>query len=161
VAGADGTITVRRAQGEDASRLSSIAQAAKAHWGYPARWLEIWREQLTIAAQYVHTVPVCVAEIDGQVAGFYAVEALGDGFYTLAHLWVDPGAMKQGVGKTLFRHLVAELERKDARSMRIESDPHAVGFYRRMGAVPRGTVTYELEGKRRELPVLILEFPIS
>ena len=35
--------TLRGARATDARRLSEIARAAKAHWGYPAAWLAGWR----------------------------------------------------------------------------------------------------------------------
>ena len=41
--------------------------------------------------------------------------------------------------------------------MTIESDPSAEGFYRRMGARRAGENVYELEGKERALPVMVVE----
>jgi len=43
------------------------------------------------------------------------------------------------------------------RSLKIESDPNAEDFYQRMGARHVGASVTELEGQRRELPVLIYE----
>ena len=41
--------------------------------------------------------------------------------------------------------------------MTIESDPNAEGFYLKMGATRAGENVYELEGKERALPVMIVE----
>ncbi|MCL4530843.1 MAG: hypothetical protein M1485_06230 [Chloroflexi bacterium] len=35
-------IEIRRALPEEADALTEIAIAAKRHWGYPERWIEIW-----------------------------------------------------------------------------------------------------------------------
>ena len=42
-------------------------------------------------------------------------------------------------------------------SLEIESDPKAEGFYLRMGARRVGAALTELEGERRELPILVCE----
>jgi hypothetical protein len=41
--------------------------------------------------------------------------------------------------------------------LEIESDPNAEGFYRRMGARRVGASSKELDGQRRELPILVYE----
>src|SRR5438128_97160 len=46
-------VRIVRARSTDAAKLSAIARAAKAHWGYPAHWLERWCEQLTITAEFI------------------------------------------------------------------------------------------------------------
>ncbi len=40
-------IEIRRAVPEDAGKLTEIAIAAKRHWDYPERWIQIWIPQLT------------------------------------------------------------------------------------------------------------------
>jgi len=44
------------------------------------------------------------------------------------------------------------------RELEIESDPNAEGFYKRMGARRVGTVTRELAGFNRNLPILVYYF---
>ena len=44
---------IRRAEAAHCETLSMIAHAAKAHWGYPERWLELWAEALTLTPRYV------------------------------------------------------------------------------------------------------------
>jgi hypothetical protein len=39
----------------------------------------------------------------------------------------------------------------------IESDPNAEGFYLRMGARRIGENVYEIEGRKRKLPLLTVE----
>ena len=56
----------------------------------------------------------------------------------MALLFVAPEAMRTGVGGALWRHMCDEAERRGAATISIDSDPNAVGFYRRMGARPAG-----------------------
>ncbi len=157
MADADGPIAIRRGRAADAPRLSEVAYAAKQHWGYPARWLEIWREQLTVSPGYVESHLLWVAEYGQRIVGFGAVIALAAEAYSLEHLWVDPGAMGQGVGRALLEHVIETLEAAGAQRLQIECDPHAEAFYRHMGAKRVGESVYELEGQPRRLPLLVIE----
>ncbi len=44
-----------------------------------------------------------------------------------------------------------------AKSVEIEADPNAEGFYLRMGARRVGENVYEIEGQRRVLPRMVVE----
>lgn len=59
----------------------------------------------------------------------------------------------------LFEAVTDEVGRRRAGVLRVESDPHAVGFYERMGARLAGTVPAPVLGTARELPVLELDVP--
>jgi hypothetical protein len=47
--------------------------------------------------------------------------------------------------------------RRGASAVAIESDPNAEGFYLRMGARRIGENVYEIEGRKRKLPLLTVE----
>jgi GNAT superfamily N-acetyltransferase len=146
-------VRIVRAQPADAPILSAIAWAAKAHWGYPASWLEQWRDQLTITAGFIAANAVFAAVGDGQITGFYGLLPIGE-MMRLEHLWVLPGAIGRGIGKTLFQHAVARARALGFACLTIEADPNAEGFYLRMGAVRTGALTTEIEGQPRQLPLL-------
>ncbi len=149
-------IEIVRATRENAVRLSQIAHSAKSFWGYPSRWIELWRDQLTISGAYIETHEVYAAtDEDGVILGFYALA--GDRVrLTLDHMWVQPSSFGAGVGRILFAHAVDRARQMGAAALEIESDPHAEGFYQRMGAETIGEVTYELEGQPRCLPLLVV-----
>lgn len=149
-------IEIVRATRDNAVRLTQIAHSAKSFWGYPSRWIEMWRDQLTITAGYIESHEVYTAEDeDGVILGFYALGGDGDRL-TLDHMWVQPSSFGAGVGRALFAHAVNRAQQMGATTLEIESDPHAEGFYQRMGAETIGEVTYELEGQPRCLPLLVL-----
>ncbi len=142
-----------RADPASASALSALARAAKAHWGYPASWLEQWRDQLTITPEFVAAEETYAAEVEGQIVGFHALLATEQSM-RLEHLWVLPRWMGQGIGRRLFEHAAACAAARGATCLTIESDPHAEPFYLRMGAVRVATIPSAIDGVARELPVL-------
>jgi GNAT superfamily N-acetyltransferase len=144
-----------RATAEDAATLTLIAHAAKRHWGYPETWIAAWRETLTMGPEFITANVAYVAVEDGRAIGFYVLTNEPDGPH-LDHLWILPSSMGRGIGRALFEHAAAEANRLGFHSMKIEADPNAEAFYKRMGAVRVGTATSETCGERRELPLLEL-----
>jgi ribosomal protein S18 acetylase RimI-like enzyme len=142
------------AKPEDADALTEIAHAAKRHWGYPERWIESWRDVLTIRPQFIaENVTFCAREND-RIGGFYLLTTESDGAH-LDHLWILPDAMDRGIGRALFQHAIEQAKKLGHRAMRIEADPNAAGFYERMGAKRIGANVTEVEGQPRELPLLV------
>ena len=146
-----------RAKPEDAAPLTAIAFAAKRYWGYPESWIGSWRDVLTIRPEFIASHEAYAAILDGRPVGFYALDREEDRL-SLAHLWVLPDSMGRGVGRALFLHAVQRVRELGGRELEIESDPNAEGFYQRMGAHRVGVDIKEIDGQRRELPILIYEF---
>ena len=142
-----------RARQEDAQALTDIAHAAKRHWGYPESWMTAWRDILTMRPEFIAANPAYCAIENERPVGFYVLTTEDDGIQ-LDHLWVLPVAMGRGIGRALFEHAAAQAAGLGFNSMKIESDPNAEGFYKRMGATRVGTKPSEVEGTRRELPLM-------
>ena len=149
-------VEVRRAGPGDAGALGRVAFAAKGHWGYPEHWMELWRPGLEVSPAFVRDSEVYIAVSGGEAVGFYALVG-GGRRLDLEHLWVLPAWMGTGLGRTLFEHAMRRARELGARTVTIESDPNAEGFYRKMGARRAGENVYELEGKERALPVMVVE----
>jgi GNAT superfamily N-acetyltransferase len=144
---------IRPAHRSDATRLTEIALSAKRHWGYADELIELWADELTISEDLIRTHPVYCATCEGEVVGFYALSKK-DGEYELDHIWVDPKYMGGGIGKALFAHAVRTVAAFGGTALVIIADPHAEGFYRKMGAQIIGHVSSRPEG--RILPLLRL-----
>jgi len=150
---ADGSLLIVRATPADARRLAEIAHAAKRHWGYPERWIESWKETLTISPELIGSNIAFRAMENAQLVGFYLLTTEIDGLH-LDHLWVTPPAMGCGIGRALFQHAIEQTRALGQQTLRIEADPNAEGFYKRMGAHRVGMKMTLIEGQRRELPLL-------
>jgi ribosomal protein S18 acetylase RimI-like enzyme len=148
---------LRLAVSRDADRITEIARAAKASWGYPACWLAAWEQQLTVTPAYLADHVVVVAEKDGLVVGIGALAETSD-HWSIDHLWIDPASQRQGIGRMIFEELMSIAAARPL-PVRIESDPHAVAFYERMGAVRIGSVSAPIaEAPDRRLPLLEVSF---
>ncbi|MEY2561619.1 MAG: hypothetical protein QOG51_2034 [Verrucomicrobiota bacterium] len=151
-------IEIVPATSADASRLTEIAFAAKRHWGYPERWIQTWRDILTMRPEFIDANCVYSAMEDNSPVGFYVLTTEADGMH-LDHLWILPRAMGRGIGRALFEHAAEQGKHLGFQTIKIEADPNAEGFYQRMGARRVGTQITEIEGERRELPLLVYQLP--
>ncbi|MFC7443215.1 GNAT family N-acetyltransferase [Laceyella putida] len=149
------SIAIRRAQLREAGALTRLAIRSKAHWGYDKAFMRRVAEELTVLEEMVNRDEVMVAEREGRLLGFYAIKGqppVGE----LNALFVDPAAMGQKVGRTLMEHALRAAREKGFSCLRIDSDPFAEGFYKKMGAVKIGEVpSGSIPG--RFLPLLEVE----
>jgi ribosomal protein S18 acetylase RimI-like enzyme len=144
---------IRHAISKEATALSQIAFAAKAHWGYPKYWLEIWKPQLTFSPEYFEKNESWVAEIKGVSIAFYTLQEK-NGNAWIENLWVSPEFIGKGVGKKLFLHAVGVCRQRGHETLQLEADPNAVGFYEKMGMYKIGERHSEVEGQLRILPIM-------
>jgi len=147
--------TIRRARPTDAQALNDIAFAAKASWGYPASFMARCRAALAVDPKTMVERHFHLAEgDDGSILGFYGFEPEPDGI-GLSHLFVAPKATGQGVGRALWRHAVDTAHSVGQAQLLVVSDPHAAGFYVRMGAQSAGSRPSEID-PARPLPMFRL-----
>ena len=150
-------IEIRAARPSDAPRLTEIAMAAKASWGYPASFMARCRAALAVDAAMIGERAFFLAEDKGGILGFYGFEPEPDGI-GLSHMFVLPEASGRGVGRMLWNHAVAQARRGRAAALIAVSDPNAAGFYRRMGAARAGFRPSEIDPAR---PLPIYRLPLS
>jgi ribosomal protein S18 acetylase RimI-like enzyme len=149
-------IHIRKVEPDEADEMTRIALAAKAHWGYPERWLEIWAPQLTFSPEYFGENESWVAEVDGVPVAFYTLQEKGGNAW-IENLWVRPEFIGKGIGKRLFLHAAARSRLKGFLILQLEADPNARGFYEKMGMYKIGERKSEIEGQPRILPVMEIE----
>lgn len=147
---------VRPVLPEEANVLSQIALAAKRHWGYPERWIEIWTPQLTFTPHYFETNESWAAVEEGRPVAFYTLLESND-MASIENLWVLPEFMGRGVGRQLFLHAVETARGRGYKTLQLEADPNAVGFYERMGMHKTGERHSEVDGLPRMLPIMEMD----
>jgi GNAT superfamily N-acetyltransferase len=145
-------VKITIADPSEAAVLTEIAFAAKRHWGYPEHWIAQWRPLLTITPDFIAINGTYAARDDHAILGFSALTRSGDLLF-LEHLWVLPSAAGVGVGRALFHHAQERARDLGFATFEIESDPHAAGFYERMGAERIGANKTLLDGRPRQLPI--------
>jgi GNAT superfamily N-acetyltransferase len=149
-------ISIRRAKPEEADILTQIAIAAKGHWNYPKHWMQLWIPQLTFAPAYFEEYESWAAELEGEVIAFYTLEER-KGNAWLENIWVLPKHIGHGVGKELFTHSLSRALELGYKTLQLEAEPNAVGFYEKMGLRKIGKRQYELDGQLRILPIMEID----
>lgn len=146
--------TIGPARPSEVEALSALARRSKAHWGYPADWLEAWGPQLTLSRADLETHEVFVARGAEQPVGFYSL-AFGNRA-ALEHLWMDPRFMGRGLGRRLVEHAMSRTALRGYGSLQVDADPNAEAFYVRMGGIRVGLVPAPVAGAARLLPRLVI-----
>lgn len=131
---------LRTAQPGEAAAISELALRSKAHWGYPAEFIEACREELFCTEQDLRstTMRVVVCEAAGRLVGYYMIEKLANGNVELDALFVEPEFIGHGFGRRLVEAAKAEARNWGAAEMIVQDDPNADRFYRAAGGVPIG-----------------------
>lgn len=134
------SLALRLAHPQEAALLSGLAFASKAHWGYSAEFMEACREDLTLSGEVIAAGLTWVAERQNRILGFSRLEETPRGPY-LKDLFVTPEVIGQGVGKLLWQHAGGHARSLGWSFFLLDSEPHAEGFYRSMGAEKVGEVS--------------------
>ncbi len=134
--------------------LSTLAKNGKAHWNYPAEWLKLWEEDLTIDLHLLNDAITFIIKIDKQIQGFCLLFPSED-FFELEHLWIDTKLIGKGVGGHLMDH-VLKIIQKQTSEIRVSADPNAEGFYSRYGFIKYANQKSSPEG--RTIPRMKLKF---
>ena len=130
-------IRIRLARPGEAEALGDLCVRSKAHWGYDAEFMRLSHRSLQIDPAAVDADRVFVA-IDqrGGLLGVADCCALPQpGAFDLLHLFVDPRALRLGVGRALFEAVCAWCVAQGGIKLVILSDPNAAAFYQRLGAM--------------------------
>jgi len=82
---------------------------------------------------------VFVAELNGVVAGFAAVESRANGQSELDALFVDPKLQRRGIGRALVKHCSEFAHTRGCAVLNVVGNPHAVDSYIACGFQVTGT----------------------
>jgi N-acetylglutamate synthase-like GNAT family acetyltransferase len=149
-------VTIRPARRDECARLSDLAFRSKASWGYDEQFMANCRAELTVSEADISAHQFFVLECDGAVVGFCALLDRGDSEGELADVFVEPTRKGEGHGRTLVEHAKDAARARGWHSLRVEADPHAVGFYSSCGASQVGTVpSGSIPGRR--LPLMKID----
>lgn len=136
---------IRRALWTEHEILTDISFRAKRYWQYPEQYFQIWNNELTITPGYINSHETYVHEDFNDIQAFYSLvelpeEVVLSGVRIEAGVWLDhmfvvPEKIGFGIGRGLFRHCLQRFSTGNVDRLRILSDPHACGFYEKMGCV--------------------------
>jgi GNAT superfamily N-acetyltransferase len=136
-------VSIRPARLAELPFLDALVLRSKSHWtGGRAEDVPALTPKLTavdIAARHA-----TVAERDGVPIGFYTLNEHED-YLGIGLMFVDRPFIGTGVGRLLWGHLVRQAVALGAHLLGVGAEPHAEGFYRRMGMVSRHEIDHHGE----------------
>lgn len=148
---------IRPASISDSRVLTHISFAAKKYWNYPKEYFKIWEKELTITAEYIQTNVVYIVEEQEQAIGYFSLVEVKEEFWAgkvfvnkgfwLEHIFILPDYIGQGIGSQLIDILKLKCREMKIDKIYIFSDPHATGFYDKLGAQYRGESPSSIEGR--------------
>jgi N-acetylglutamate synthase-like GNAT family acetyltransferase len=146
-------VSIRHAVSADAGVLGDVyRRSSLSNQGDRAALLS-HPEALEFSALAVKEHRVRVAVIDDRIVGFVTLLATGQSG-ELEDLFVDPDWMLHGIGRTLVQDAVESAREQGLTRVEVTANPHALGFYEKVGFVRNGmTRTPFGPGHRMYIPV--------
>ncbi|MFT4119130.1 GNAT family N-acetyltransferase [Bradyrhizobium sp.] len=86
---------------EELPALSALCFRSKAVWGYDKDFMEACRDELSIEPHELTSTSIAVAEDHGNIVGVAQIKVVGNAA-DLLKLFVEPTALRGGIGKALF-----------------------------------------------------------
>lgn len=127
---------VRAAVPSERSALEALQRRASDVWEEYRADLAAHPDAIALEAALVADGRVRVAEGEaGEVLGFSVLLAPRDGACELDGLFVEPAAMRGGVGRALVADAVRRARAEGAQRISVIANPRATGFYERVGFV--------------------------
>ncbi len=143
-----------KATSQDAQILSELAMRSKAHWGYDESFMSQAHDELTYDASDLEEHTTFIEIDNGLTMGFYQLIHINDSTVELDALFIEPKLIGQGLGQQLFNHAVSQARESGYKTMSLQSDPNAEGFYLKLGCVIVGEKP-SLSIPGRLLPVMV------
>ena len=146
-------VSLRLAVSGDAAELGEVyRRSSLSNEGDRAALLS-HPEALEISDLPLHEQRVRVAVVDDRIVGFATVLATGQ-IGELEDLFVDPDWMLHGIGRMLVLDAVETAREQGFIQVEVTANPHALGFYEKVGFVSSGmTETRFGPGHRMSLAV--------
>jgi predicted N-acetyltransferase YhbS len=123
---------IRQPRTEELEALAQLALRSKAVWGYSQQFLAACRKELEPTEDELDEL--FLKEVDSVVVGFYSLQRVSVTHVELGYLFVEPTQLRRGHGKDLIQDAMRRAQAAGYNTLVIQGDPHAVDFYRAIGA---------------------------
>jgi GNAT superfamily N-acetyltransferase len=134
---------IRDATLDEAPVLEDLQRRSSLVWEEYRAQLTAHPDAISLPVSLIRDATVRVACGSDRILGFsVTVPNPGrDGADELDGLFVEPDAMRGGVGRALIADLVAHAERRGSSAIEVTANPRALDFYRAVGFRDRETVS--------------------
>lgn len=149
-------ISIERAISEDHLVLTEITKKAKAYWQYSEEQLAQWADVLTVSKEYIAEKETYKLLIESSIiVGYYSYFIQNEQVVSLDNLFILPDYIGKGYGKLLMRDFFERINYTGLAKVVLDSEPHAVQFYEKLGFRIIGQFESSIRG--RFLPVMEID----
>lgn len=143
---------IENARIEDAKELTDLTIRSKSYWNYSDQQIEIWRNDLTVTADYILEKEVFKLVMENKIIGYYSYFKQQGSDFKLENLFIEPTAMSKGFGKRLMVDFFKRILKNEFNKVVLDADPNAEKFYAKLGFNVVGKM--ETSIKNRYLPIM-------
>ena len=148
---------IRRARPDEVEIVRSLIVESMGHWDRSPAYLAEAAELMSLDADDLARDEAFVLSVGSEVAALSRVRVT-DHVAEIEELHVRPRWIGQGFGRALFEHDVQRACQRGAAVLRWSTDPHAQGFYERMGGRVTGS---EPSGIAGDDPLTLMELTLA
>ena len=126
---------IRDATPDEAQALEDLQRRSSLVWEEYRAQLTAHPDAISLPVSLIRDATVRVACGPERILGFSVTvpSVDGDGSDELDGLFVEPDAMRGGVGRALIADVVDRAERRGVPAIEVTANPRAVDFYRQVG----------------------------
>jgi len=146
---------LRKADPREAESLTRLAVRSKRAWGYSDDFMEKVMPDMVVHRVFLETEYGIVAEDGGVDVGYAIVRVDGEEAF-LRDLFIEPTHFGRRIGSALFHEAARFARSAGAKRMTLYGDPHAIGFYERLGMQKVGDEP-SIAGGGRTLPIMAID----
>ena len=147
-----------KAAANDCEQLTQIAHSSKRYWNYSEAQMLLWKDDLTLDANYILHNLVYKIFHQKTLIGFYALKLdETENCYEIDHLWLLPENINKGFGAIIFKNIIAQLSQLQQKRCTLVAEPNAIGFYKKMN----GKIIRSFESKISGRMLDVYEFKIN
>jgi GNAT superfamily N-acetyltransferase len=132
---ADLVDSIRDATPDEAQTLEDLQRRSSLVWEEYRAQLNAHPDAISLPVSLIHDATVRVACGPERILGFSVTMPSPDrdGPDELDGLFVEPDAMRGGIGRALIADAVAGAERRGVAAIEVTANPRALDFYRKIG----------------------------
>ncbi len=145
-------INVQRAGLSHLQELNALLRVSKAIWGYNEGYMNSFMDNMAVTPWYLERYGCWFLKQEEKIIGFYGFGYERPDAWELDYFFVHPSYMKKGLGCMMWQEALKTAKEMGAKKFWIWGDPHADGFYKKMGCKKIGDQASDLQ-KGVRLPI--------